>query len=645
MRKIVLVILFFIFFSPHYGEINSYRKGNLIIENIPDIPNTLIEELSPYQNVRSASFRDWLPGEQGMLISTRFEDARQIHRVEMPKGTRQQLTYFTEPIGYGIVCPDSQKPVFLFTKDSAGNEVHQIYKYNYRTNSYHLLTDGESKYSSLVWSHRGDKFAFASTMRNGQDYDIYIGTVEGRTSFQALIEKGGYWSAVDFSPDDQKLIVEEYISTNESHYYILDLITRHINEINPTEERISYGNARWSRDDKAIYMISDQFSEFKQLLYYDLDSKKIDVLTQSIPWDIKDFELSPSGDTIVFTSNENGFTSLYFLNTKTQKITQVRLPRGQIYGLKFKPDGEQLAFVINTPQSPSDVYSLNLKTKKLVRWTYSEVVGLDTTQFIHPHVFHYETFDSVDGQPRAIPAFYYRPKKFQPPYPVLIMCHGGPASQYIPYFSTTIQFYLNEMGIAYIAPSIRGSSGYGKRFMTLDDEYRREDAVRDIGALLEWIEKQPELDAARIGIMGGSYGGYMVLAALAHYSDRLRCGIDEWGISNFVTFLKNTGKYRQDLRRAEYGDERIAEMQKFLNEISPLTNAHKITKPLFIVQGLNDPRVPVSEAEQIKEAVRQNEVDVWYLLAEDEGHGFGKKSNWLFSRQAEILFLKKYLLQ
>lgn len=645
MRKIVLVVILFVFFSPNYGEIDRYRKGALIIENIPEIPNTLIEKVSSYENVRSASFLDWLPGDGGILIGTRFGDVRQIHRVEIPKGARQQLTYFTEPIGYGIVCPDSQKPIFLFTKDSAGNEIDQIYKYNYRTNRYYLLTDGKSKHSSLVWSHGGDKFAFASTMRNDKDYDIYVGTAVGRESFQLLIKKGGYWNAVDFSPDDQKLIVEEYVSANESHYYIVDLTTRHINEINPAEKKISYGKARWSKNKRAIYMISDQFSEFKQLLYYDIYSKEIDVLTQSIPWDIKDFEISPSGDTIVFTSNEDAFTSLYFLNTKTRKITQVRLPRGQIYGLKFKPDGEQLAFVINTSQSPSDIYSLSLKTKKLVRWTYSEVIGLDTTQFIHPQVIHYETFDSVNGQPRMIPAFYYRPKKYKPLYPVLIMCHGGPASQYIPYFSTTIQFYLNEMGIACIAPNIRGSSGYGKRFMMLDDEYKREDAILDIGALLEWIGKQPDLDAARIAITGGSYGGYMVLSALAHYSDRLRCGIDKWGISNFVTFLKNTGKYRQDLRRAEYGDERIAEMRTFLNKISPLTNAHKITKPLFIVQGLNDPRVPVSEAEQIKEAVRRNGVDVWYLLVEDEGHGFGKRSNWLFSRQAEILFLEKYLLQ
>jgi dipeptidyl aminopeptidase/acylaminoacyl peptidase len=270
---------------------------------------------------------------------------------------------------------------------------------------------------------------------------------------------------------------------------------------------------------------------------------------------------------------------------------------------------------------------------------------LDPTDFISPELIHYPTFDSIDGAPRMIPAFYYKPEKHEPPYPVLIMCHGGPTSQSIPRFSTTIQFNLNELGIAYITPNVRGSAGYGKTYKALDNGYQREDAVKDIGALLDWIEQQPELDASRVAIRGGSYGGYMVLAAMVHYSDRIRCGIDSYGISNFVTFLQTTGKYRQELRRKEYGDESDPKMREFLNNISPLTNAHKITKPLFIVQGLHDPRVPASEAEQIRDAVRSNGVDVWYLLAEDEGHGLAKKQNFEYYRRARIMFWKKYLLE
>jgi len=301
--------------------------------------------------------------------------------------------------------------------------------------------------------------------------------------------------------------------------------------------------------------------------------------------------------------------------------------------------------VINTTRSTSDVYSLDMRHKTFTRWTFSECAGIDTAAFVDYKLIHYPTFDRVDDTVRLIPAFYFKPAKFKPPYPVLIICHGGPASQYRPNFSPITQYYIIELGIAVIAPNIRGSSGYGKEYLTLDDKYLRSDALRDLGALLQWIEHQPELNAARVAISGGSYGGYLVLAALAEYPAKIRCGIESFGISNFVTFLSNTGKYRQDLRRTEYGDERDQEMRRFLDQISPLTNAHKITSPLFVVQGLQDPRVPVGEAEQIVQALRKNQVDVWYLLAENEGHGFAKKVNRDYLQQTKILFLKKYLLK
>jgi dipeptidyl aminopeptidase/acylaminoacyl peptidase len=316
-----------------------------------------------------------------------------------------------------------------------------------------------------------------------------------------------------------------------------------------------------------------------------------------------------------------------------------------IYNLEYEPDNGSLGMVINTVKSPSDVFTLNPAKKIFLRWTYSECTGVDTNSFASYQVVEYPTFDSVDGKPRLIPAFYFKPKRYKPPYPVLIICHGGPANQYMPGFSPITQFYLKEMGIAVIAPNVRGSSGYGKEYLSLDDGYNRENAVRDIGALLDWIKEQPELNASRIAISGGSYGGYLVLASMVQYPKRIRCGIESFGISNFVTFLENTSKYRQDLRRQEYGDERDPEMRKFLDQISPLNEAHKISNPLFVVQGLNDPRVPVTEAEQIVKAVTKNKIDVWYLLAEDEGHGLSKKSNRDYYEQAKVLFLRKYLLE
>ncbi|MCB0586764.1 MAG: S9 family peptidase, partial [Phaeodactylibacter sp.] len=220
----------------------------------------------------------------------------------------------------------------------------------------------------------------------------------------------------------------------------------------------------------------------------------------------------------------------------------------------------------------------------------------------------------------------------------------GPESQYRPGFSPIFQYYLKELGIAVIAPNVRGSAGYGKNFLKLDNGYKREDSVKDIGKLLDWIKEQPELDESRVAVMGGSYGGYMVLSSMAHYNGRLRCGVDIVGISNFVTFLENTKSYRRNLRRVEYGDERDPHMRRHLERISPTTNAHKITRPMLIVQGMNDPRVPVSEAEQMLRAIRNNGGEAWYLLAKDEGHGFRKKPNRDYYNKAVILFLQRYLL-
>lgn len=627
------------------GGVNQYRKGNLVIENIPDIPPALVAQLNPYLNVRYASFCDWLPGDQGILIRTRLGETSQLYRVAYPKAYREQLTFFNEPVGCGYVCPDLSQPYFLFTKDTAGNELQQIYSFNYESGALSLITDGTSKHSTLLWSRPGDKFAFSSTRRNNKDSDIYITTFPGKNRYKAVLQKEGWWGAVDFSPDGKKVIVEHYVSANESNYYILTIASGTLQQINPVEQTISYDNARWSKKNNGIYLIADQHSDFRQLLSYDLKSDRVDILTKQIPWDIRSFEMSPDGNTIAFVSNEDGMSKLYFLDTGTRAITQAQLPKGLIYGLTYSPDGSQLALTLNTATSTSDVYVLHINKKTFTRWTYSEIGGLDIKTFAEPKLIHYATFDSVNGEPRMIPAYYYRPSKGNPPYPVIILCHGGPEGQYVPYFSALVQFFLKEMGIAVLAPNVRGSSGYGKEFIKLDNGLKREDSVKDIGALLDWINKQPELDARRVAISGSSYGGYMVLASMVHYSDRLACGIDAVGISNFVTFLENTGEYRQDLRRVEYGDERDPATREFLLEISPLTNAHKIKRPLLVIQGLNDPRVPVSEAEQIVKKVRKNGVDVWYLLAEDEGHSFAKKTNRDYAALATILFLKTYLLK
>jgi dipeptidyl aminopeptidase/acylaminoacyl peptidase len=394
-----------------------------------------------------------------------------------------------------------------------------------------------------------------------------------------------------------------------------------------------------------LYLTSDEDAEFSTLQYYNIQSKKSTPLTADIKWDVEELELSEKGDKLAFVTNENGISKVYLLNTLTRKYQPVsNLPTGIISGLKFHPDGNRLAMVISSAQTPSDVFVLNTENNKLERWTFSEVGGLNADNFVTPTLVEYETFDKVNGKARKIPAFYYKPRNGNGPYPVIIDIHGGPEDQYRPGFSSFIQYLVNEMGIAVIAPNVRGSSGYGKTYLQLDNGYKREESVQDIGKLLDWISTQKELDANRVVVYGGSYGGYMVLASLTHYNDRLKAGIDAVGISNFVTFLQNTEAYRQDLRRVEYGDERDPKMKEFLTRVSPMTNATKITKPLFVIQGQNDPRVPASESKQMVETVRGNKGTVWYLLAKDEGHGFRKKSNRDFMVSAVTLFLEKYVL-
>ncbi len=628
------------------GGEGRIQRGNLVIEGIPEIPQRIKDRMLQYQNVRSSNLSDWHPAGKGILISTRLGETSQIHLVEMPGGARQQITFFNEPVTGARMCPNPAVNGFLFQKDVGGSENYQIFFFDLDDGAARMLTDGESRNGTTRWSNNGDRFSFHSTKRNGTDWDIYVADLEHPERAECVLENEGSWAAVDWSPDDAKLLVTRRISANESYYYVLDLTSKELTQINPTEKKIAYAGARFSKAGKGIYITSDEESEFQRLKYYDLESKEFTALTEEIPWDVRGAAFSKDGKFVAFVVNEDGISDLHLmsLESKTEQSLP-QLPAGQIHRLRFSPDSKLLGMVLNTPLTPGDVYSLDLTTNELTRWTYSEVGGLQTDNFITPELIHYKTFDKVDGKQRMIPAFYYRPdKKGSDLFPVLISIHGGPESQYRPFFNSSFQYYLNELGIAVIAPNVRGSSGYGKSYLQLDNGFNREQSVKDVGSLLDWIAGQAELDENRVAVIGGSYGGYMVLASMTRYNDRLRAGIERVGISNFVTFLENTKSYRRDRRRVEYGDERDPEMREYLIKISPTTNAHKITKPMFIAQGLNDPRVPASESEQIVEVIRKNDVEVWYVLAKDEGHGFRKKSNRDFYSNAVVLFLEQMLV-
>jgi dipeptidyl aminopeptidase/acylaminoacyl peptidase len=359
--------------------------------------------------------------------------------------------------------------------------------------------------------------------------------------------------------------------------------------------------------------------------------------------------LSRDGQQLAYSVNEDGLSRLYLRELaavpgRAQERALASVPNGIVTSLRFDATGQHLGLTLYRPTAPGDVYVLSLAEDRLARWTRSEAGGLTAAQFVAPELVRYPTFDQVDGAARQVPAFYFRPERDgDAPLPVIVLIHGGPEGQYRPYFSSTVQYLAGELGYAVIAPNVRGSSGYGKSYLQLDNGRRREDSVKDIGALLDWVGTRPELDAERVVVYGGSYGGYMVLAALVQYADRLAAGIEAVGISNFVTFLENTQPYRQDLRRVEYGDERDPEMRAFLQQISPLNQTDRMRKPLMISQGANDPRVPASESEQILAALQARNIPVWYVLAKDEGHGFRKKRNREYNLSAMGLFLQRFV--
>ncbi len=632
--------------------VRTLNDGNLVLSDIPQIPPQLAADLNRYENVRSGSFLEWTKDSQSIFISTRFSETSQVHRVDMPGGARRQLTFFKEPVSGVQRQPKGELLSFLM--DAGGSEFDQLYLFDPRDGSSRMLSDGESRNGAVLWDQEGNNLAFQSTRRNGRSNDIWWMPHGQPEAAKVALEApdGSWWGPAAFSPDGEQLLVQQYVSVTDSSVYLLNLSSGEKQALAGAKSDAPGRNLAFDfdREGRGIYYLTDTGRPFAALAYRTLEpGATAQIITEDIPWDVSSMALSEDKTRAAFVVNEEGFGRLYLLNLANFQYQAVEgLPTGLVGGLSFSPDGKNLAMTLNTPQTPSDTYVLALgrgalKYGKLTRWTYSEVGGLDTSSFSVPELVRYPTFDQVDGKDRTIPAFVYKPKG-PGPHPVIISIHGGPEGQFRPSFQSTYQLWIDKLGAAVIAPNVRGSAGYGKEYVALDNGYQREDSVRDIGALLDWIGTQDDLDADRVAVIGGSYGGYMVLASAVHFSDRLKAAVDIVGISNFVTFLENTQAYRQDLRRPEYGDERIPEMRTFLNRISPLTNIKKIQVPLFVVQGQNDPRVPVTEAEQVVAAVREQGQRVWYMNAMDEGHGYARKANQDIYRQAVVLFFEQNLL-
>ncbi len=613
--------------------------GNLVLDGVPSHSPRVAATLDGWLAGRSASFRDFLP-DGSMLISTRFGDAEQIHRVERPLAAREQITFEAEPISLALANPTAAPAQFLYARDRGGDENAQLYLHDLQTRSTRLLTDGKSRHGGALWSRDGRYLAYQSNARNGVNQDVYVLEVASSASPRLVVSSQGQtWQPLDWSPDGTRLLLLDYRSVTDADLYVAEIATGKSTRLPLPKSGI--GTARFAADGRGVWFSADLGEEFLQLRYLDLAETKPRTLTGDLPWDIDDFEVDPSGRYVAYVANVDGYSRLELKDLGSNITKRPNgLPAGLISNLRFDARGTQLGLTIESATSPRDAWSYDIEKETASRWTRSESGPVDTQRWQAAELVRYPTWDRVGKQPRQIPAFVYTPSS-SGPHPVVIDIHGGPEGQSRPGYSPYIQYLVNELGYAVIQPNVRGSTGYGRTFTQLDNGRLREDSVRDIGALLVWIAAQPQFDAKRVVVMGGSYGGYMVLASLVHYGDRLRGGIDVVGISNFVTFLNNTSGYRRDLRRAEYGDERDPSMRAFLQRISPLNRAETIRKPLLVVQGLNDPRVPASESAQLVARVRGSGGEVWYLAAKDEGHGFRKKANRDFYLKTAATFLEK----
>ena len=614
-------------------------EGTVLLDGTPEIPASLRERLAQYQELRSASLLGI--ADDGVLVATRFAETAQLHFVGAPLGARSQLTFAEEPITSAALVPRRPELV-VYLKDVGGNEDHQVHVLDRRSGRTTRLTDGTSKHGGLVVSPDGRWLAYSGNARNGTDMDLYVRSIEGeiQEGEARRIDREGYWSALDFSSDGKKLLAEQYVSITDSRLFVVDLETGAVTRLSPEDEPAAYGSAVFGPGDTSVYVVSDRGTDVRQLRRFELARPEVPwtTIAADVSWNVEDVAISSDRRTLAFSTNEDGISVLRLLDTRSGRVRVVPgIPRGIVSGLRFSPSTPVLGFTFESAARPADAYTYDVRRSRLVRWTESEIGGLDASTFVEPTLVRYRTFDD-----REIPAFVYRPRG-EGPFPVMVSIHGGPESQSRPWLSGLTQYLVVERGIAVISPNVRGSDGYGKAYLGLDDGMRREDSVKDIGALLDWIGTQSDFDASRVAVYGGSYGGYMVLASLVHFGERLRAGVDVVGISNFVTFLESTRDYRRDLRRVEYGDERDPEMRAFLQRISPLTNVDRIRSALFVAQGANDPRVPASEAEQIVRAVRQSGRDVWYMLARNEGHGFRKKENRDLFTELTVLFLERQL--
>jgi dipeptidyl aminopeptidase/acylaminoacyl peptidase len=611
------------------------KPAALVADGIPPVPAELANQTRPYMEFRTAGFAGWNARDRSMLITTRFGNTAQVHRVARPMGDREQLSFEAEPVQGGW-SPNGD--VLAVQKDVGGSEFFQLY--TLANGRLTLLTDGRSRNEMNAWSHDGRWLGYSSTRRNGTDSDLYVVDPRNPSTNRMVAQvQGGGWGLADFSPDGRRAVAINYISVTKSNPFLVDVASGAMTPLGDHARDISYGGAEFAPNG-TLWITSDQGSDYQRLGQMDLATGRFTPIVTDVNWDVETFDIAEDGSFIAFVTNEAGVSRLRLLDPRTGRSRLVSaLPAGTIGSLQIAPWGA-IGFSLSSARSPSDAYSVDPRTLAVTRWTRSETGGLDASVNVEPELIEVSSFDG-----ERVSGFLYRPDRARFPgrRPLIVNIHGGPEGQSRPGFLGRNNYLLNELGIAIFYPNVRGSTGFGKRFVSLDNgPALRENSVRDIGAFLDRFDRDPALDRARFAVTGGSYGGYMCYASAIRFGDRLRAANCVVAISNFVTFLENTQSYRRDLRRVEYGDERTQRAE--LLRISPMTRVSELRIPLMVVTGGNDPRVPASEADQMVRAVRANGRTAWHLLGQNEGHGFAKKENQDYQFWVGLMFWQANLL-
>lgn len=623
---------------------NITIPDGISLDGIPAISARLIEDIKPYTYSRFSYLQDWHPLRKEMLINTQLGSTIQSYIVKIPGGMRRQVTFYSEPVNQSLFDPQMGNYIIV-QKDNNGDEFYQIYRLDLSSGKTELLSDGGKSYNyNLAWNKKGDKLFFTSLISNESTRKMYVLDPDKPDSKQLFLNlEGPNWNIQDISPDESKLLLSmPYEGSNsENSLWLYDVISKDKKLLLPSKgEKGSYFNVGSTKDGSGFYLLTNQKNEFRQLAFYDLRNQKLKILTH-FNWDIRSAALSFDKRKIAFIVNESGNSKAYIFSTNNKTYQAIKgLPVGYISNLGWFKNNESISFQLSTSYASSDIYEWNLITGKLIPWVQNEIGSINASAIPAPQLVKWKSFDGLEISGFLYPAS----KKFSGKRPVIIDIHGGPVYQALPFFNSSANYYTNELGISVVFPNIRGSDGFGKVFTELDNGTKKEDALKDIGSLLDWIASRSDLDADRVMVTGGSYGGYMTYRTAIAYNKKIRCAVEAFGISDMFSYKKHVDTAYREYFSHEFGDENDSGIREYFDSISPLKNANKLTMPIFIVQGKNDPRIPYKESEQMVEAIKKNGGKVWYLLANDEGHGFSKQVNQDYLFYATVEFIKRYLL-